>query len=267
MIGVLDSGLGGISVLREIARALPSEDLVYVGDSAFCPYGAKPSAVLRERVGAIVEFLLREGAGVIVLACNSATIQAIEWCREQWPAVTFVGMEPGVKPAVAQTRSGVIGVLATEASLTGEMFARLVERHGQGCEVLTRACPAFVELVEAGVLRGEAVEAAVRDYAGPLVAAGADVLVLGCTHYPFLREAVAETFPEVSLIDTGAAVARRVGEVCESGLDGAGGEVAFWTSGDVERMLELLPQLAPELDGKVRPLSLPSAITGASCQR
>lgn len=256
MIGVLDSGLGGISVLREIARALPGEDLVYVGDSAFCPYGAKPSAVLRERVGAIVEFLLREGAELIVLACNSATIQAIEWCRGEWPEVPFVGMEPGVKPAVAETRSGVIGVLATEASLTGEMFARLVERCGEGCEVLTQACPAFVELVEAGVLEGEAVEAAVRGYAGPLVAAGADVLVLGCTHYPFLREAVARIFPKVTLIDTGAAVARRVGEVLGGRAAGSGGEVVFWTSGDVLRMRELLPQLAPELGGGVRSLSL-----------
>ena len=158
-----------------------------MGDSAFCPYGAKSGEVLRERVGGIVEFFLKEGAEVIVLACNSATIQAIKWCRERWPEVAFVGMEPGVKPAVKATRSQVIGVLATEASLTGEMFAELVEEECHGCEVLTQACPKFVELVEGSILAGPEVDEAIWEYGGPLVMGGADVLGFG-VHSLYLFE-------------------------------------------------------------------------------
>ncbi|MEM9080901.1 MAG: aspartate/glutamate racemase family protein, partial [Verrucomicrobiota bacterium] len=202
----------------------------------------------------IVEFLLKEGVEVVVLACNSATIQAVEWCRERWPEVRFVGMEPGVKPAVAATKSGVIGVLATEASLTGEMFAELVVKYGEGCEVLPQACPRFVEFVEAGVLEGPEVEEAVREYAGPLVEAGADVLVLGCTHYPFLKEVIGKVYPGVALVDTGEAVARRVGSVLElvrgsrvgHGLALPVGGVRFLTSGEVGLMRRFLEQWREE---------------------
>ncbi|GHC43514.1 glutamate racemase [Roseibacillus persicicus] len=258
MIGVLDSGVGGLSVLREIRALLPGEDLVYVGDSAFCPYGAKSGEVLRERVGGIVEFMLGEGAEVIVMACNSATIQAIKWCRERWPEVPFVGMEPGVKPAVEATRSQVIGVLATEASLTGEMFADLVERCCHGCQVLTSPCPKFVELVEAGTLCGPEVDEAIWEYGGPLVMGGADVLVLGCTHYPFLKSEIARIFPEVTLIDTGGAVARRVGEVLGRGSEPEAreGAVSFYTSGSVEVMEGLLPKLLPKVRGQIAGLPL-----------
>ncbi|MGJ8726274.1 MAG: glutamate racemase [Roseibacillus sp.] len=258
MIGFLDSGVGGLSVLREVQALLPGEDLVYVGDSAFCPYGAKSTEVLRERVGKIVEFLLGEGAEVIVLACNSATIQAVEWCREKWPEVKFVGMEPGVKPAVKATESGVIGVLATEASLTGEMFQKLVEKYGQGCEVLTQACPKFVELVETGSLAGPEVDEAIWEYGGPLVMGGADVLVLGCTHYPFLKGEIARLFPEVTLIDTGLAVARRVVEVLENPKVESGGDevVRILTSGAPEVWNELLPDLVPAVRALIWPLSL-----------
>lgn len=260
MIGILDSGLGGLSVLREVKALLPREPVVYVGDSAFCPYGAKSKEVLRERVGKIVEFLLREGVEVIVLACNSATIQAVDWCRENWPEVAFVGMEPGVKPAVKKTRCGVIGVLATEASLTGEMFARLVAKHGQDCRVLTQECPKFVKLVEKGTLVGPEVDEAVWEYAGPMIREGADVLVLGCTHYPFLKGEIARIFPEVELIDTGTAVARQVKEVLGSSRaaqEGAEeGEIRFFTSGAPEVMNAYLPDLAPEITGLIYPLNL-----------
>jgi glutamate racemase len=213
-------------------------------------------------VGGVVEYLLAEGAEVVVLACNSATIQAVEWCREKWPAISFVGMEPGVKPAVAQTRSGVIGVFATEASLTGEMFARLVARCGSGCEVLTRACPRFVELVEEGIFSGEKVEAAVREYGDELVAAGADVLVLGCTHYHFLEESIQAVYPQAALVNTGAAVARRVLQVWEEGGVNASalrGEIRFLTSGSVARMEKLRNRLVPELNGPVAELPLLSS--------
>ena len=251
MIGILDSGVGGLSVLREIRALMPQEEITYVGDSAFCPYGTKSGEVLRERVKGIVEFLLAREARVIVLACNSATIQAVQWCREQWPDVPFVGMEPGVKPAVLATQSKVIGVLATEASLTGEMFAQLVARHGQSCRILTQACPQFVDLVEAGQLDGPEVKAAIAEYAGPLVAEGADVLVLGCTHYPFLKTAIAHSFPACTLIDTGSAVARQVREVLTIGENSSAGIIQYWTSGEVALMKSLLPKLLPELPGPV----------------
>ncbi|MDP0491945.1 MAG: glutamate racemase [Verrucomicrobiota bacterium JB023] len=242
----MDSGVGGLSVWREVRALLPGEDLVYVGDSAFCPYGAKPPEVLRERVGGIVRYLISREAEVIVLACNSATIQAIEWCRETWPEIAFVGMEPGVKPAVAASRSRIIGVLATEASLTGEMFARLVERCGEGCRILTQACPRFVELVEEGRLSGEEAQSAVREYVEPLASEGADVLVLGCTHYPFLKQEVARLYPGMTLIDTGLAVARRVKDVLRLKRSGPGsgqGGTAFLTSGDPDVLKRLLPVL------------------------
>lgn len=263
MIGVFDSGVGGLSVLREVRALLPEEDLLYVGDSAFCPYGVKPGEVLCERVGGIVEFLLQEGAEVIVLACNSATIQAVEWCRQQWPEVAFVGMEPGVKPAVKATKSQVIGVLATEASLTGKMFQDLVAKHGAGCEVLTQACPQFVDLVEKGMLVGPEVDEAIWEYGGGLVRAGADVLVLGCTHYPFLKGEIERIFPEVTLVDTGAAVARRVAELLRRkggpktvGNSGRAGQVRFLTSGELSVMEGLLPLLLPGVEGEVGCLSL-----------
>ena len=251
-------------MLREIARLLPTADLLYVGDSAFCPYGAKSTEVLRTRIGILVEFLLAEGAEIVVLACNSATIQAVEWCRAEWPGVTFVGMEPGVKPAVSQTQTGVIGVLATEASLTGEMFRKLVDRCCVGCQVLTQACPEFVELVERGIFSGEEVEEAVRQYAGPLVAGGADVIVLGCSHYPFLQEVIERLYPQVTLINTGPAVARRVQELSLDSVDTGQGELTFWTSGELAQMQSLLPMLAPELVGEIRRLDLPAVRVGVT---
>ena len=199
---------------------------------------------------------------VVVLACNSATIQVVEWCRAKWPEVAFVGMEPGVKPAVKKTRSKIIGVLATEASLTGEMFRKLVEKYGAGCEVLTQACPKFVELVEQGILVGPEVDEAIWEYAGPLVRGGADVLVLGCTHYPFLKREIARLFPEVELVDTGAAVARQVGEVLggrterSARLEGEEQLVRIYTSGAPEVLNELLPDLVPEVRGSIFPLNL-----------
>lgn len=259
MIGILDSGVGGLSVLREVHALLPAEKLTYVGDSAYCPYGAKSGEVLRRRVSGVVEFLLQKEARLIVLGCNSATIQAIHWCREQWPDIPFVGMEPGVKPAVKATASRVIGVLATEASLTGTMFTDLVAKHCQDCRVLTQACPQFVELVEAGCLEGPEVEQAVLRYAEPLVRQGADVLVLGCTHYPFLKPVIAKMFSHCEIIDTGEAVARQVEKVLPSIREkdvsscsaDESEQVSYWTSGKVETMESLRPLLLPQLPGSV----------------
>lgn len=252
-IGILDSGVGGLSVLREIRALLPGHPLDYYADSAWCPYGTKPPGAIQKRVFSIVDGLLAREASVIVLACNSATIHAVEQLRAVYP-VPFVGMEPGVKPAVQQTRTGIIAVLATEASIAGERFHRLVNAHAQGVRVITRPCPQFVELVEAGVLEGAEVEEAVDEVVGPLLDQRADVFVLGCTHYPFLRAALERRLPSgTSVIDTGAAVARRVAQLVRAdggaGLGAAGpAPIELRTSGDLAVLRQLAGLLLPDLE-------------------
>jgi glutamate racemase len=208
--------VGGLSVLREISRLLPEEDLVYVADSAHCPYGGKPQHEIRQRARAITTFLVHEQAAKqIVVACNTATVAALEDLRATFKQ-PIVGMEPAVKPAAQATRNGVVGVLATRVTVAGDRFARLVERFGEGVEIVTQPCPGLVEQVEAGDLTGQRTRALVRLYVEALLTRGADTLVLGCTHYPFLRELIAEVAgPEVALIDTGPAVARQVAHVLD----------------------------------------------------
>ncbi len=233
-VGVFDSGVGGLSVLREIRRLLPSEDLLYVADSGHCPYGGKPPEEIRARAHAIASFLVHRGAKAIVVACNTATVAAIVDLRRRF-AIPFVGMEPAVKPAAASTRSGVVGVLATGTTLAGDRFASLVERFANGVTVLTQPCPGLVEQVEAGDLDDGVTLDLLRRYTEPLVSRGADTLVLGCTHYPFLRGSLAVVLgPDVRLIDTGPAVARQLRRVLHGGqLRAPGerrGEVRFFTS-------------------------------------
>ena len=252
-IGILDSGVGGLSVLREIRALLPGHPLDYFADSAWCPYGTKPPGAIQKRVFSIVDGLLSREASVIVLACNSATIHAVEQLRAVYP-VPFVGMEPGVKPAAQQTRTGIIAVLATEASIAGERFHHLVNAHAQGVRVITRPCPQFVELVEAGILDGDEVEEAVDQVVQPLLEQRADVFVLGCTHYPFLRPVLERRLPfGTMIIDTGAAVARRVAQLLRS--DGAGSgsapalaEVVLRSSGDTGILRHLAGLLLPGME-------------------
>ncbi|MDR3418357.1 MAG: glutamate racemase [Nevskia sp.] len=212
-IGVFDSGLGGMSVLRELALRLPGEDFIYVADSGHCPYGGKSQQQIIARAVTISDFLLARGAKLIVVACNTATIAAVEYLRANY-SCGFVGMEPAIKPAVALTRSGVVGVLATVATLSGEKLHKLIDRHAGSVRVVTQPCPGLPERVEAGDLAGVETRALVERYTAPLLAAGADVLVLGSTHYPFLRPLIQQVAgSHVRLLDTGAAVARRVDSV------------------------------------------------------
>ena len=213
-IGVFDSGVGGLSVTREIMALLPAQPIIYLADQAHAPYGQRPMAEIRTLSESITRFLLAEGAGVIVIACNTASAAALHGLREQFPDVPFVGMEPAVKPAVERTRSGQVGVIATAATFQGELFASLLDRYAGRVAIHTQVCAELVPLVEAGELNSPPARAAVERYLAPLLAAKIDQLVLGCTHYPFLRPLIEEIAGStVAVIDPAPAVARQTGRM------------------------------------------------------
>jgi glutamate racemase len=247
-VGIFDSGVGGLSVVREIMAQLPGQPLIYLADQVNAPYGVRSLEEIRELSDGITQFLLEQGAGVIVIACNTASAAALRWLRERHPDVPFVGMEPAVKPAAERTKTRQIGVLATPATFQGELFASLVDRYGADVQVRTQVCPLFVPLVEAGELDSERTRAAVREYVRPLVDAGVDELVLGCTHYPFLMPLIAEVAgPGVEIIDPAPAVARQTGRVlAQRGwtADGHEAEHRFYTTGDAGRFERALRELA-----------------------
>lgn len=246
-IGIFDSGVGGLSVFREIRRRLPGEDLLYVADSGHAPYGDRPGEFIRQRAETIVEFFLDQGAKAIVVACNTASAVAVQVLRERFPT-TIVAIEPAVKPAAGLTRSGVVGVLATRQTVKSERLAKLVEAYGKGVRVLVQPCPGLAEVVERGELDGEATEALVAGYVRPLLAQGADTIVLGCTHYPFLARTIGKVAgPGVTVVDPSAAVARELHRRLETGQmlrarESAGVE-HFWTSGDPVRVKSVVAQL------------------------
>lgn len=256
-IGVFDSGVGGLSVLRHVRAALPGEELLYVADSGHAPYGDKSAAFIEARTLAIADFLVGRGARALVVACNTATAAAIARLRERHD-LPIVGMEPAVKPAAEATRAGVIGVLATSGTLESGKFAELVRRFGSQARVIVQPCPGLVERIEAGDLEGPLTRALLEGFVAPLLAQGADTLVLGCTHYPFLTPLLRELAgPSVEIVESGAAVARqlmrRLAETDFSPAQGEGGE-RFYSSGDPARLEELLPRLWVRA-GRVEPLS------------
>ena len=211
-IGIYDSGFGGLSVWRELYRALPNESLVYLGDGKNCPYGSQPPEQIMQYATQSVERLLERGCKMIVVACNTATAVAIKYLRDMYPAVPFVGLEPAVKPACLTTKSGVVGVVATERSLQGEKFLTTLARYGEGVEVVKVVGQGFVEAVEADAESLPQTEMLVRQTIEPIIEAGADVIVLGCTHYPFLRAVIDRVIGDraVRVIDSGEAVEKRV---------------------------------------------------------
>jgi len=245
-IGVFDSGVGGLSVLRHIRAALPAEDLLYAADAAHAPYGAKSPQFIEARALALAEFLVAHDAKALVVACNTATAAAIVRLRERF-GLPIVGMEPAVKPAVEATRAGVIGVLATSGTIESGKFAELVRRFGSQARVIVQPCPGLVERIEAGDLEGPLTRGLLDGFVAPLLAQGADTLVLGCTHYPFLTPLLRELAgPSVEIVESGAAVARqlarRLAETDFSPAQGAGGE-RFFSSGDPALLAALLPRL------------------------
>lgn len=228
-IGVLDSGVGGLSVLREVHRLLPDHPTLYVADQAHVPYGPRSHEDIHTCVDAIVRVMLGQGAAVIVLACHAASAASLYRLREQYPSVPFVGIEPAVKPAVEHSRTRVVGVLTTQATADGPLYHRVVRRFGGDAQIVTQIAPDLVTSVEAGCLKPESL----RHHVRPLLDAGADEIVLACTHFPFLLPALrAMAGPEIEIVDPGLAVARQVGRVWPEGLAPGTGPHRYLTSGD-----------------------------------
>lgn len=248
-VAVFDSGVGGLTVAREIRAALPAEDLLYLADSAWCPYGGRPLEQVRERSVAIGEFLQARGAKVLVVACNTASGAALEALRERL-RIPVVGMEPALKPAVRFSPSGRVGVLATEGTVASERFRRLLCDYGAGVQVVAQACPGLADLVEEGEFDGERVRAALEPFVQPLRDAGVDTVVLGCTHYPYLARAISESLgPGVRLVDPAPAIARQARRVLEEhGLLAESGEggVRIVTTGDPVEEGRVVARLWPE---------------------
>jgi glutamate racemase len=257
-IGVFDSGVGGLSVLREIRTLLPDESLLYIADSGHVPYGEKSPEFIRERCRILAEYLLAQGAKALVLACNTATVAGVAELRELYPSLPVVGMEPAVKPAAAATRSGVVGVLATTGTLKSAKFAALLDRFANDVRVITQPCPGLVERIEAGELESTATRELLQGFVAPLLAEGCDTLILGCTHYPFIKPLLRTLVPDsVSLIDTGAAVARQVQRLLAARdllATGPAQPAQFWSSAEPVAMQRVLPLLWGE-SALVRSLS------------
>ena len=232
-IAVFDSGLGGLTVLRALRARLPHEDYFYFADTRFLPYGDRPESFLKERGVLIAHALEKRGAKALVIACNTATAAAAEAIRAAID-LPIVALEPGVKPAVGLTRSGVIGVLATTRTLASERFQRLVGNHANHLRVMPQACPGLAEAIETQGPDSPEVARLLDVFVSPLAAAGADVVVLGCTHYPWVAEAIARRMPVgTTLLDTGEPVARQLERLLAAGqlLGGGQGRLSVATSG------------------------------------
>ena len=247
-VGVFDSGVGGLSVVRAITELMPDESLLYVADTAHCPYGVRTAEYLRERALSISSFLQEQGAKAIVVACNTATVATIASLREHF-SLPIIGIEPAIRPAAANTRTGVIGVLATATTLGSAHLTALIERHTEYHEVVTSACPGWVEAVEAGDLDSPATRQLVCEHVQPLLDAGADTLVLGCTHFPFLRPMIeACSGPGVHILETGMPVARQLQrQLLSRQLQSSNGAPThrFLTSGDTLRQADFVHRYWP----------------------
>jgi len=246
-IGLFDSGVGGLSVWREVVRRLPHQPTLYLADSAHCPYGPRPPEEVRRFARGIVRFLIEQGAGVIVVACNTASAAALESLRAEF-RLPIVGMEPAVKPAAERTRTGHVGVLATAGTVNGDLFRHTTARYAQGVTVHVQVGEGLVERVEAGQADTPETEALLRRYLQPMIEAGVDQIALGCTHYPFLVPTIRRILPEgVSVIDPAAAVARQVERVLRQKIPtaaraGVAGH-EFFTTGRPQMLAEMVRAL------------------------
>jgi glutamate racemase len=247
-LGVFDSGVGGLSILSALRDQLPRERLIYLADQAHVPYGQRSLEEVRGFSEAITRFLLDQGAKLIIVACNTASAAALHYLRAVNPDVPFVGMEPAVKPAAERTKSGAVGVLATPATFQGELYASVIERFAKGVDVLQDTCPGLVAQIERGDLAGEETRRILQTALEPMLAAGIDTVVLGCTHYPFVIPLIEEIVgPGVRVIDPAPAIARQADRLLDQhGLrapEEADGSTRYLTTGDVGRMAALIEQL------------------------
>ncbi len=251
-IGIFDSGIGGMSVMARVRERLPAQPIIYLADQGNAPYGSQTLEQVRIHARDATRTLLARGADVIVIACNTASAAALRELRNEFPDIPFVGMEPAVKPAAAGSRTRTIGVLATDATFQGELYANVVDRHADGVEVIAQSCPGLADLVEQGAIATPETRELVAGYVQPLVEQGADALVLGCTHYAFLTGMIAEiSGPAVEIIDPAEAIARQVERVLEQHgwlEDGQTDEISYITTGDPDVFDQQLTWLAELLD-------------------
>lgn len=253
-IGVLDSGVGGLSILREVSRLLPQEDLLYFADQGHAPYGPRQKDEIQRFVRGIVRFFLQSRVKAVVLACNAASAASLYDLRKEFFDTPFVGMEPAVKPAAGGSRSGLIGVITTRATYQGELFASVLDRFASDTEVVTQVCPDLVSLVEKGMLATEETHQTARKYLEPLLEKGIDQLVLGCTHFPLLTPVLKEIVgSRVRIIDPSVAVARQVGRVIldQQNCPDHQGNVRYFTSGDGNSLARLAAHLMPAWHGQL----------------
>jgi len=247
-IGVFDSGVGGLSVLRAMRAIMPAENMLYLGDQGHVPYGPRPMQEIQKFSEGITRFLLEKNSKLIVVACNTASAAALTYLRERFPDVSFVGMEPAVKPAAETTKTGKVGVLATPATFQGALYASVVERFGAGVELFQHTCPGLVQQIENGDLDSEKTRMILENALLPMLEKDIDTVVLGCTHYPFvipLIEQIVGDAKRVRVIDPAPSVARQAKRLLEAGemLNEIkqNGDICFFTSGESAQMKSLLP--------------------------
>ena len=250
-IGIFDSGVGGISVLRAIREQMPEESIIYFGDQGHIPYGPRPMKQVRDFSEAITRFLLEHGAKIIVVACNTASAAALKHLREKFPDVQFVGMEPAVKPAAEHTQTGKVGVLATPTTFQGALYASVVERFANGVELFQNTCNGLVQQIEQGNLNGQDTRQILEDALLPMLEKNIDTVVLGCTHYPFVIPLIQQIVGDgVRVIDPAPAVAKQTERLLETkgmrNRSGPKSDVKFYTSSDPESLKSLLPMLLEE---------------------
>jgi glutamate racemase len=252
-IGIFDSGVGGISVLRAIRKQMPEESIIYFGDQGHVPYGSRSMAQIQSFSEAITRFLLDRAAKIIVVACNTASAAALKHLRARFPEIQFIGMEPAVKPAAERTQTGKVGVLATPATFQGALYASVVERFANGVKLFQDTCPGLVQQIEAGNLSGEGTRRILEAALLPMLENNIDTVVLGCTHYPFVIPLIQEIVGDakrVRVIDPAPAVAKQTSRLLEEkgmrNTSGLRGSVRFYTSGDPDALRSLLPVLLGE---------------------
>lgn len=247
-IGVFDSGVGGLSVLREMRSLMPNENIIYFGDQGHVPYGPRPMEQIQAFSEGITRFLLAQNSKIIVVACNTASAAALKYLRETFPDVQFVGMEPAVKPAAEKTQTGKVGVLATPATFQGALYASVVERFANGVELFQNTCSGLVQQIELGNLNGDETRTILENALHPMMEKNIDTVVLGCTHYPFVIPLIEQIVGEkVRVIDPAPAVAKQVKRLVEAGemanQDGQDGKIRFITSGEADSVRSIIKVL------------------------